>query len=320
MVERRDRDMVGESGGPIRLDADHIPVPTARLLAMQPKARVIQLFRRSVNLDTEDGDFFSVTLSESGLGPFSIAVRGDAQPELSLKRALVNDRQDVEVLASEEELHIGRLCVNLRTARKWDPRLAQGQLKEVDSWAAATCILDDLKRYAPVDSLPFAYASDGDSWIGVRTRQAWSKIRQAVESDEPEGCGAGAYLVAGAGIGLTPAGDDFLMGVLLALWLAMEAPYPYVDSMLEGTTDRTGRLPRAFLRAAARGEAGQAWHSLAWAIVQGDAPRIRLAARVVLSAGHTSGADALFGFAMALGLVGSRMEVGAQPDSSLKAE
>ncbi len=98
----------------------------------------------------------------------------------------------------------------------------------------------------------------------------------------------------GLGPGLTPAGDDVLVGRLLARHAGVVAdPWPTlaVDRLLASAKNRTNRLSLAFLRAAAVGECGQAWHALG----PGSGSRTE-AIRVILGTGQTSGAAALWGF------------------------
>jgi hypothetical protein len=90
------------------------------------------------------------------------------------------------------------------------------------------------------------------------------------------------------------------MGILLTLWLAKAEPKPYIDSLVAGATYRTGQLSMAFLQAAARGEASQAWHRLVNAMVTSETDLVDKAVLDLMDTGHTSGADALFGFVLAL--------------------
>ena len=311
MAERCERDTDRNPGGKIRLDAELIAQPTFRLVAAGHRAQVVQLFDRSINLVADNGTFFSLTLSGIAPGPFSIVVRKDSQQKLSLARILGRNLPDLKAIASEEELRVGRLSVNLSPAKKWEPRLVKGELLRRDSTIAANQIYAYLDRYAPVDSLPHEFFSDKDSWIGARLRPAWRQLTRAVRNAEPGECVGAAQLAAGVGPGLTPSGDDFLMGVTLAFWLALEEPESYIGASLAGTRGRTGRLSMALLEAAARGEAGQHWHVMAQAIADGDACKTRQATEDLLSVGHTSGADALFGFALALQATGPYSAVSA---------
>jgi hypothetical protein len=299
--------------GSICLDAELIASPVARLLTTGVEARIIQLFNRSVNLATDRGEYISLTLAGLPAGPFSISILEDGQPELSLAHILGREHHDLRVVAGEKELHIGRLRVNLRLARNWDPRLNQGELQGMDLVDAANLIHDFLYHHAPADSLPLVFLSNSSSWIGARMGQAWAEIRTAIRDAKPEGCQKGAQFAAGVGHGLTPAGDDFLLGVMLALWLGMNRPDPYIRSLLAGIHGRTGKLSTAFLQAAGRSEAARPWHDMARAIAQSDPKGIRQATGSLLRVGHTSGADALFGFALALKSISLCLDISARP-------
>jgi hypothetical protein len=112
-----------------------------------------------------------------------------------------------------------------------------------------------------------------------------------------------AQTLAGRGAGLTPAGDDFIVGALLAVWAGL-LPSPsgrgvggegeLCAPIASAVAPRTTTLSGAYLHAAARGECTEQWHNLFNAIVQHKNPRLELEA--LLAIGHTSGADALAGF------------------------
>jgi hypothetical protein len=109
---------------------------------------------------------------------------------------------------------------------------------------------------------------------------------------------AGAQTLAGLGGGLTPAGDDFIVGVLLAAWAGLYAPGAHMlaPSLAEAAAARTTTLSAAYLRAAAQGECIAHWHALFAALVQADGAALPAAVSALVSIGHTSGADALAGF------------------------
>jgi hypothetical protein len=108
--------------------------------------------------------------------------------------------------------------------------------------------------------------------------------------------------LAGLGSGLTPAGDDFLMGVMHALWALLPSQTAnHVANEISGASaPRTTSLSAAWLRAAARGEAGERWHDLFDAISNGEGDKVLSAASRILPTGHSSGADALGGFSLAV--------------------
>jgi hypothetical protein len=102
----------------------------------------------------------------------------------------------------------------------------------------------------------------------------------------------------GLGSGLTPAGDDFILGVLLAVWL-LALPQPTDDlliSLRQLTQDRTHPLSAAYLRAAADGETIYPWHMFFQGVLTEDFNTLCSAVNTILSHGETSGSDALTGF------------------------
>jgi len=116
---------------------------------------------------------------------------------------------------------------------------------------------------------------------------------KGVLADDPVTCAAGVAGLVGRGNGLTPAGDDVLMGILYGLWVW----YPpqrqrlleeWLGMILEAAVLRTTILSANFLCAARDGEATWQWHHL----VNGSPHSIER----ILSIGHTSGADAWAGF------------------------
>ena len=112
---------------------------------------------------------------------------------------------------------------------------------------------------------------------------------------------SGAARLAGLGTGLTPAGDDFLAGLMTWAWLAHPAPRAFCQVVLGAAVPRTTVLSAAFLRAAAAGECSIAWHHLLAALSDRQKPlrvseTLRGSVQEVLSHGHTSGADTLAGF------------------------
>ena len=107
-----------------------------------------------------------------------------------------------------------------------------------------------------------------------------------------------ASKLAGLGAGLTPAGDDFIMGVIYAA--SIIHPPEIARVLAEEITDLTAllttSLSAAWLRSAGRGEAGILWHKFFEALSSGDPMHIQEAMDKILAVGETSGADAMAGF------------------------
>jgi hypothetical protein len=106
-----------------------------------------------------------------------------------------------------------------------------------------------------------------------------------------------ASLLAGLGPGLTPAGDDYLLGALARLWLDATQPEAgELSSSVLAAAAKTTRISRAWLQYAARGQFDVRWHDLQRALLMADEEAICRAAHRILSVGATSGPQAMAGF------------------------
>lgn len=104
-----------------------------------------------------------------------------------------------------------------------------------------------------------------------------------------------APVLVGLGVGSTPAGDDYLVGAFYALWARSDAGW--LAGPAEKLAAHTTRTSAAWLRAAARGEAGPVWRALVETLGTGHSRQaVRRRAREVLNRGATSGAASLSGF------------------------
>ena len=283
-------------------------------------ARVLGVFERACSLLTDDGDILALVLPKIGDGPLNMVVDGApgdfAMIELGVPARL-----------AEDCMQIGEVSVCVANASVWEPRPDWDHLRACHEAITQqlTHLLSTAIRYAPAGSLlallsdPLMpdsgrpYSSSGSA-KGIREpgaseplREAWpdamlesalagaEALRKGWAGDVAE-LRTGATQLAGLGVGLTPAGDDFLTGVMLWAWLAQPAPRELCRAILEASSARTSALSAAFLRVAVEGECSAAWHRLLDALASGNRGQVVSAVGNTVSHGHTSGADALAGF------------------------
>lgn len=105
-----------------------------------------------------------------------------------------------------------------------------------------------------------------------------------------------ARALIGLGPGLTPAGDDCLVGWLAGLWAGGDSGHALVAStgpvLLAAARERTGPLSRAFLAAAVAGAFAEPVRAF---VARPDAARLA----ALLTLGATSGRDLLAGYCLA---------------------
>jgi len=108
----------------------------------------------------------------------------------------------------------------------------------------------------------------------------------------------------GLGPGLTPSGDDFLGGMLIALHVCGEIKvqkklYISIAALLEAT----GPVSRAHLQAASIGEGSETLHRVICAILNADVVKLASEVDAIDRIGHTSGWDTLAGIATVLRVI-----------------
>jgi hypothetical protein len=142
--------------------------------------------------------------------------------------------------------------------------------------------------------------------VGVRGDRARAEIFDALAANSPTASAAAARQLAGLGEGSTPAGDDFLVGVMYAL--RAFAPENRADSLCtaiaEAAVPLTTRRSAAWLQHASAGDAIPTWNLFLSSLASGDDATIRERGQGVLALGHTSGRAALSGFVAALDILG----------------
>lgn len=284
---------------PVRRD---IPVrfigsTTAGSLAIPAAGTVLTTFPRSCYVEL-GGHIIALVLPDLLRGPLNLVI--DPPPAFAF-----------EHLPSGATVHLAppRLTVDggpsfdLATADVWDAHLAP--LRSADPSVDREVLahrIDGIKSVladAPADSL----AHPGSR--SARAAGAMDALYSGLHKSEEEAIAHGARSLAGLGPGLTPSGDDVLTGVLIALALLVPAHTAVVRrAVVDAVRDRTTRISLAYLDAAARGNAGEAWHLLARALDDGPDDAVATAAAQVMAFGETSGADMLAGFVLAAQALG----------------
>ncbi len=261
-------------------------------------ARVLASFPEACNLLTSGGDLITLVLPTIGDGPLNIVV--DA-PFKIISR-------DTIAFLDWRTLRLGSMSVALDKARSWQPCPDWAGL--ADSRDQILARLPKLRllasRQAPSNSL-LAVIEDWDETVPGPTGSTHlqgdiiaSRIMKAAYAlalgwdGDREQLKLGAAQMAGLGCGLTPAGDDFLAGLMLWSWLAHPNPRTLCHDIFRAAGPRTTILSAALLRAAADGACSVAWHQVLAGLV-GQAS-LQSAVHQVLAHGSTSGADALAGF------------------------
>jgi hypothetical protein len=109
-----------------------------------------------------------------------------------------------------------------------------------------------------------------------------------------------ARSLAGLGTGLTPAGDDFLSGAMMACWsgFCSQGFLQQLPGIVEHAARLTTRMSAAYMRSAANGEFSVIWHLLLDKIIAKDVEETIRILNTIMGIGHNSGAYTLAGYVM----------------------
>jgi hypothetical protein len=269
---------------------------------------VHSVFRSACNIELDRGTL--ITLLASSVGSLPHGVRCASAISWNLESGL---RPGQAVVATAQTLDIPRasVVVDLTRAAPWSGRLT---LCKID--ARSTRALTALRALIVAD------AQDGFAPILLRRSTADSPLLQAMaqrlDSCLPRLAAATATLDAtaaaqallpliGLGPGLTPSGDDFIVGYLAAMWSRCQCEPRFgafrsrLAPELERLTTRTNAIGRQFILDAVDGEFSERLVDVVRSIAHRDSDVNACVARA-LRTGHSSGADCLvgllFGFAL----------------------
>ena len=241
-------------------------------------------FERACDLVTDGGEVVALVWGGIGNGPLNVVL--GSRPDAALPvgaRFAVRDRS----------LTVGDATFDLARAELWDAR---------PDWDALRA-----RRAQILAAADIARSSSPGLQNGSLLKQAGPAVEAAVSAfGEAWQRGARDELVAvarglcGLGPGLTPAGDEWLAGWLLAQHLALDLTgLRHLSGLATDiTTARTTTLSRAFLECAAAGKADETWHALLSALAEEPMTSLPVfqSTDAILSHGDTSGAATLAGF------------------------
>ena len=252
-------------------------------LANSQHPGILHIFDHACNLINERREVLSIVTSQMGDGPFSLVV----EDQFSFLDYLALGSR---VSISPTQLTLGNLIIHTAKAKRWNPR---------PDWEMLHITRDDIlnqiislhkQRLSQPTLLAMTSAQFSNSLA--------SELSSAVVNADISSAQKLASQLAGLGIGLTPSGDDFMMGAIYAAWILHPSEVASVLSQEIASTAAplTTSLSAAWLRSAAKGESGILWHELFDVLVSRDHMHMEEAIENILAVGETSGADALAGF------------------------
>jgi len=243
-------------------------------LANSRHPRILHVFDHACNLINEHREVLSIVTPQVGNGPFNLVIEDDI-----FFFEYLNGQSTISIRA--DQLNLGTLAINTANAKLWSPRPDWERLH-----ASRENILNHLT--------PFPITKYQPSILNSLI----SNLSLSIAAADIPSALAITFQLAGLGNGLTPAGDDSILGAVLAAWIIhpLEVAGYLAEQITNTAAPLTTSLSAAWLRSAGKGEAGILWHQFFDALISRDEIATEDSIEKILAVGATSGADALAGF------------------------
>jgi len=238
------------------------------------------------NLATPSGALIALICPRYGNGPFHVMGSATQLPHISSSTSLY---YQPGVIA------LGRLTLQLTGAAHWQPRLPVLRKNFVNA-------LSSLHEFhGPLETA----LHQGSAAQVARAQQGIGALEMGMRDENYAEVMRGVMALAGLGPGLTPAGDDFLVGMMAALHATgqiapSERQPPLAQLIATTAAAQTTLLSATWLQHAGTGHFSQRWHELILALNRELPAQIQQAVVQLKATGATSGVDGLFGFITAL--------------------
>ncbi len=271
--------------------AQSISLHLHRALPAKCALRVLSVHRRVLNLEAENGQLLAFIHPQIGLGPFHIQLTHAV--DFSSLRPGMTGWKDGALY------QVGGLRIDGRRLHLWDATLPPAPSPfPTRSWQIAQEAAEQRLQTHPV-----AAELNKPTW--TRLQSGLQALSQGLQTHHQPSIAAAVDQLAGLGPGLTPAGDDLLLGAMARVFFlesnrnalpdASSDPAWEAGVMFERAAMKTNRLSRAWLWHAAHRRFSEPWHALHEALTQADENRIRNAIHRIAAIGATSGRLALMG-------------------------
>jgi hypothetical protein len=260
------------------------------------RGRVHSVFARVVNVIVPDGTLLTLASREVDDAPDTLVV--DLRTFDGGGVAI-----GAPVAAYGGLLAVGRrLAIRVDGARPWVPLLPWYPIQD----APLRRSLDALRAYvAGLDRSPGGAAPPQSSAVAIaataRLAQHATALGRALELADLGTAQVQGEALVGLGQGLTPSGDDVLLGLFAVLHLPGGPCEPLRDlgrQIMARAAHRTHAISLCALRAAAEGRVRARVAALLSALIAGERETMLAALRAVLAIGSSSGRDIVAGIVL----------------------
>jgi hypothetical protein len=255
---------------------------------------VYSVFSKALNIKTKENELISIVAAEKLNGPNRTLIELPANEDF----ISLGIKEGMRVIGDEQEIRIdrGRLSISLEKAERWLPGIKReggipGSRIKDNLLSLKKSLLIERKK----DRISQELESRTQELIKTIKKKDLSKVSKNVKG------------LIGFGEGLTPSGDDFLVGLIASLHFLGDSRFEHflkkIKEAVELGKERTTFISRKFLEYACQGRFPETVLNLIEAILFGDKEEVKEANKRCLDFGATSGRDTLLGVVKGLGLI-----------------
>ncbi len=277
------------------------------------EAAIHSVFKTSLNLKIENNEYL-ITIFSSAEDNLPQGIHFQAPHGFSFEKPKLGER----VICSKGIISLGwcDLTINLHLARLWKCNLSSLLPSAAPSaifaaWRSVWQSLNEYQRIVGAEIIAQELLGNQE----LSRYQALSVMRESMRvllsaaQNYDLKINQALETLIGLGGGLTPSGDDVLMGYLAGLWCGSgQNPIRqnYVKEFSKIVLQflhRTNDISRTYLYHATQGQVSSRLADLAGLICIGDkTPHLLEVAKKAMRVGHTSGMDAVTGLLLGLGV------------------
>jgi hypothetical protein len=271
--------------------------------------RVRSVYRQACAVELESGALLTLLCAALGNLPHGIRF---ALPEPHDLREWLRPGHAVVHESSQLRIAQARVTIELSRAARWSCELSACDVYATPIVRAIFAALAVLREHSVRGGFAPLVLNDADPaspLAGAMRRRLWSSLplldSARASLDAPLAAKVLEQL-AGLGPGLTPSGDDFIVGYLAALHSRCRldsALRPFLDGLispLARVASASNLISRQFMLNALDGEFAEGLAVVVAAIAAHDGQRARAAAERLACLGHSSGCDSLLGLLFGL--------------------
>ncbi|WP_246016356.1 DUF2877 domain-containing protein [Cohnella phaseoli] len=266
-----------------------------RIKASSFKGYIHSTFTRTINIHClEDDELYTLACDQIDNGPNTLVIDKERLDDIELA---VN----VPIYAENQKLYIGnQLVISIDKASLWESKLPEypsslealhrnmSKMKGyIDLHGKGGGIKKALEPQSPFDA-------EMSKMIEERTLTLLAHI---LRKDMPEALTSASRLI-GLGPGLTPSGDDFLVGLFTVLNIPNSQLFRYrmlAHLVVQEAKTLTNEISFMALKKASRGQVRESIIHLVKSIFTGNDEEFTLSLNKVLTIGSTSGTDIALG-------------------------